>query len=86
MGGWRPGESSTPSFATCKEKNHILQLTSAISAALDSIALALVDAQLYFVLKQTINMRTNAHRTRNKILAYACLFFQNIGKFTEQED
>ena len=40
----------------------------------------------YILSSNSINMRTNAHRTRNKILAYACLLFQNFGKFTEQED
>ena len=40
----------------------------------------------YILSSNSINVRTNAHRTRNIIMAYACLFFQDFGKFTEQKD
>lgn len=40
----------------------------------------------YILSSNSINTRTNAHRTRSKILAYACLLFRNFGTFTERED
>lgn len=77
--GLDPGKAFTP----LAKKSHFY---SSHQLFLCSVALAQVDAQLYSLLKQTMNVRTNAFRTGNTILGYACLLcFHNFGKFTEQE-
>lgn len=70
--GLEPRQSIHP---TCKKKSHFY---SSHQLFLCSAALAQVDAELYSLLEQTMNVRTNAFRTGNTILGYACLLFSTI--------
>lgn len=80
-----PRESICATLCHLQTNHHYFTArVSNVCWTLDSVALSLVDAWLYFDF--SINVSTNAHTRRNRILACTCLLFWNFRKFAEQGD